>query len=272
MVFNPFDSGFAIVWDLIAFVISLVILLALIQVNALMQKKNVVSEIITRKVIHIFAGPIFVVTWMLFAGGVFSPYIASIVPILFILLFVAVGTGSIENENFVNSMSRSGDPRELLQGTLYYAIVMLLMTFFWFYVPSTGIGNANPTALIIIGCVSGGDGLADIIGRKFGKNSKKFGIKGSEKTVIGSIGMLVGSILASSILVLIFSLEVTFFSANFNITTLILPIIVISIVATVVEALSPKGTDNFTIFIAVVILITILEFAFPEFWPFPYAF
>jgi len=84
--------------------------------------------------------------------------------------------------------------------------------------------------------------------------------------------MLVGSILTSSILVLIFSLEVTFFSANFNIATLILPIIVISIVATVVEALSPKGTDNLTIFLAIVIFIYILEFGFPEFWPFPFAF
>ena len=272
MVFNPFDSGFAFVWDLIAFVISLVILLALVQVNALMQKKKVVSEIITRKVIHIFAGPIYIVSWMLFTGRTTSRYLAVIVPFLFLLQFVAIGTGKMKNESFVNSMSRTGDPRELLGGTLYYAVMMILTTFFWFYIPSTGIANANPTALILIGCVSGGDGLADIIGRKFGKNSKKFGIKGSEKTIIGSLGMLVGSILTSSILVLIFSLEVTFFSANFNIATLILPIIVISIVATVVEALSPKGTDNLTIFIAIVIFVYILEIGFPEFWPFPFAF
>jgi dolichol kinase len=144
---------------------------------------------------------------------------------------------------------------------------MVLMTYFWFYVPSTGISNANPTALLIIGCVSGGDGLADIIGRKFG-GEKKFGIKGSEKTIVGSIAMLVGSIVVSSILVLIFSLEVP----QFDILILILPIIVVSIVATIVEALSPKGTDNFTVFIAVVIVILILEFVFPSFWPFPFAF
>ena len=267
MVFYPFDSSLAFVWDLIAMVISVVILLALVQINGLMQKKKIVSQIITRKFVHIFAGPIFVVTWMLFSGGVISHYIASIVPLLFILQFVAIGTGVMKNESFVNSMSRSGDPRELLEGTLYYAIVMLLMTFFWFYVPSTGIGNANPTALLIIGCVSGGDGLAEIIGRKFG-GEKKFGIRGGEKTIIGSIGMLVGSILVSSILVLIFSLEVP----HINIATLILPIIVVSIVATVVEALSPKGIDNFTIFLAVIFVILILEFGFPDFWPYVFNF
>ncbi len=267
VVFNPFDSSLAFVWDLIATVISIVILLALVQINALMQKKGKVSQIITRKFVHIFAGPIFVVTWMLFSGEIISHYIAVIVPLLFVLQFVAIGTGLMKNESFVASMSRSGDPKELLQGTLYYAIVMVLMTFFWFYVPSTGINNANPTALLIIGCVSGGDGLADIIGRKFG-GEKKFGIKGSEKTIIGSIGMLVGSILVSSILVLIFSLEVP----HFNIITLILPIIVVSIVATIVEALSPKGTDNFTIFLAVIIVILIFELGFPDFWPYSFSF
>ena len=267
MVFNPFDSSLAFVWDIIATVISIVILLALVQINGLMQKKGKVSQIITRKFVHIFAGPIFVITWMLFSGGVISHYIASIVPLLFVLQFVAIGTGLMKNESFVNSMSRTGDPRELLEGTLYYAIVMLLMTFFWFYVPSTGIDNANPTALLIIGCVSGGDGLADIIGRKFG-GEKKFGIKGSEKTIIGSIGMLVGSVLVSSILVLIFSLE----APHINIGTLILPIIVVSVIATIVEALSPKGTDNFLIFVAVIIVILIFELAVPGFWPYSFSF
>jgi len=267
MVFNPLGSNFVFVWDLIATVISIVILLAIVQINAYMQKKGKVSQIITRKFVHIMAGPVFVVTWMLFSGEIVSHYVAVIVPLLFVLQFITIGMGVIKNESFVASMSRSGDPRELLQGTLYYAIVMVLMTYFWFYVPSTGISNANPTALLIIGCVSGGDGLADIIGRKFG-GEKKFGIKGSEKTIVGSIAMLVGSIVVSSILVLIFSLEVP----QFDILILILPIIVVSIVATIVEALSPKGTDNFTVFIAVVIVILILEFVFPSFWPFPFAF
>jgi len=262
MVFNPFGSNLVFVWDLVATVISIVILLGIVQINAYIQKKGKVSTIITRKLVHILAGPVFVVTWMLFSGEIVSHYIAVIVPLLFVLQFITIGIGVIKNESFVASMSRSGDPRELLQGTLYYSIVMVLMTFFWFYVPSTGINNANPTALLIIGCVSGGDGLADIIGRKFGR--KKIGIKGSEKTFIGSIGMLVGSILVSSILVLIFSLEVP----SFNIATLILPIIVVSIVATIVEAISPKNSDNFTIFVAVIITILILELAFPAFWPY----
>ncbi len=58
MVFNPFDSSFAFVWDLIATVISIVILLAIVQINAYMQKKGKVSQFITRKFVHILAGPV----------------------------------------------------------------------------------------------------------------------------------------------------------------------------------------------------------------------
>ncbi|MFW9951654.1 MAG: diacylglycerol/polyprenol kinase family protein [Candidatus Thorarchaeota archaeon] len=265
MVFNPFGVTLALLWDFIAMIITIVALLALVQINAILQKKKVLSQIITRKLVHILAGPVFILMWMLFSGEYYSRYIAVIVPILFVVQFVAIGTGRMKNEDFVASMSRTGDPKELLQGTLYYSIVMVIMTIFWFYIPASGIGNASPTALIIIGCVSGGDGIADIIGRKFG-GERKFGIKGSQKTIVGSLGMLFGSIMVSSILVLIFSLEV----ATFNIINLILPIILISIVATIVEAISPKGIDNFTIFIAVIIVVLVLIIFFPDLYPYTF--
>ena len=186
MVFNPFNENLAILWDLIAAFISLLSVFTLVQINALIQKSGKISTIVTRKLVHIFAGPIFIITWLLFSGNFFSRFIAMIVPIMFVLQFAAIGTGKMKNENFVASMSRTGDPKELLGGTLYYAIIMVITTIFWFYTPE------NPTALIIIGCLSGGDGLADIFGRKFG-GEKKFGIKGSEKTLIGTLAMFLGS-------------------------------------------------------------------------------
>jgi len=265
MVFNLLGEGLAILWDIIATIISLISVFILVQINAAIQKSGKISAIITRKLVHILAGPIFVITWLLFTGKIFSRYFAVIVPILFVLQFVAIGTGKMKNESFVASMSRSGDPKELLGGTLYYAIIMVVMTIFWFYIPANGIASANPTAMIIIGCLSGGDGLADIIGRKFG-GDKKFGIKGSEKTLVGTLAMFFGSFLVSFILVLIFSLEAT----NIDIVLLLIPILIISLVATIVEALSPKGIDNWTIFLSVILTIFLLSIWLPQIWPFPF--
>jgi hypothetical protein len=78
--------------------------------------------------------------------------------------------------------------------------------------------------------------------------------------------MFCGSFLVSLILILIFSLEVS----NINVVLLITPLLIISLVATVVEALSPKGIDNWTIFIAVILVVLTFSIFFPEFWPYSF--
>jgi phytol kinase len=257
LVLNPLGPGLEIVWDLIAMVISIVAVMMVVIINGAIQKSGKLSSDVTRKIVHIFAAPVFLLTWYFYSGTALSRYIAMIVPLLFVLLFVGIGTGKVKNDAFVASMSRSGDPGELLKGTLYYAIIIVLSTLLWFYVP------ANPMAFIVLGCLAGGDGLADIIGRKYG-GEKKFGIGGAEKTVAGSVGMFIGSFLFSIILIGIFSLELV----AFNLAVLLLPVFVVSLVATIVEAITPKNLDNWTVPIAVFVIIAIISYAMPLWWPF----
>ena len=265
MVFNPLP-GLELIWDIVAFFISLILIMMLVQINAKIEKSGKLSTNVTRKVIHIFAAPIWILSWMLFTGSIFSRWLALIVPLFFVLQFVAIGTGKVENEDFVRSMSRSGDPKELLGGTLYYAVLMVIFAILWFYVPFTAdLSLACPTAMIVFGCLAGGDGLADVIGRKYG-GEKKFGFGGAERTVAGSIGMFIGSFLFSIVIVFFFSIEVS----AFVIADMIVPILIISLVVTIVEALSPKGLDNWTIPIAAVVMIILLPYlgfawAFPLF-------
>jgi dolichol kinase len=263
MVFNPLSSDLAAIWDLVALIISFVAVMAVVQINGMLQKKNVLPTVVTRKLVHILVGPVFLVTWLLYSGQWFSRFFAAVVPLMFVLLFYAIGSERIKNEAFVASMSRSGEASELLKGTLYYAAIILIVTLAWFYIPSEGIGNAIPTALIVIGCLAGGDGFADIIGRRFGKH--KYSIAGSEKSVEGSIGMLIGSVLFSFLLMAIFSVEVTVW----NLSTILLPIVLFGAVATIVEALSPKNMDNWTITIAVIVMLAIVHAVAPGFWPYP---
>ncbi len=263
MVFNPLP-GLEIIWDIVAFIISFIVILMLVQINAKIEKSGTFSTVVTRKVIHTFAAPLWVLTWLLFSGSIFSRWLAIIVPLIFVLQFVMIGTGKSKNEDFVRSMSRSGDPRELLGGTLYYAFLMVVVGILWFYVPADGnLANATPLALIVFGCLAGGDGFADVIGRKYG-GERKFGIGGAEKTLAGVIGMFIGSFLFSFVLVFLFSFEV----AAFSVVDLILPILVVSLVATIVEAITPKGFDNLTITIAAIIMVLLLPFL-GLFWPFP---
>jgi len=264
MVFNPLGPGLDWLWDIVAFIISFILIMLLVQINAAIEKSGKLSTVVTRKVIHTFAAPVWVVSWLLFSGGVFSRWLAMIVPLLFVIQFAAIGTGKMQNEDFVRSMSRSGDPKELLGGTLYYAFMMVVIGILWFYVPPDGnLANATPLALIVFGCLAGGDGFADVIGRKYGGESK-FGIGGAEKTFAGVIGMFIGSFLFSFVLVFLFSIEV----AAFSVVDLILPIVVVSLVMTIVEAITPKGIDNLTISITAIIVVLLLP-TLGLFWPYP---
>jgi dolichol kinase len=262
VVFNPFGPELEIVWDIIAGFISLFAAILLIPINATLKKSGKISINTSRKTIHIFASPLFIITWLLYSGGVFSRFTACITPVLLIVMFLGIGTGRVENKDFVESMSRSGEPAELLKGTLYYAVAGAFITILWFYQPLTG--PANPMALVMTGCLAGGDGLADVIGRKYG-GEKKFGIMGAEKTIAGSIGMFVGGFLFSYILVAIFTIEI----AAWNLAAFFLPILIISLAATVIEALSPPHIDNWTICIIVFVVAAVLSFT--GMWPYPLA-
>ena len=261
MSLNPFSDNLAWLWDIIALVISLFCVMMVVQINGKIQKSGKLPTYVTRKIVHILAAPVYLLTWLLFSGSVFSRYIASIVPVLFIVQFTLIGTGKMKDEAFIRSMSRSGDPKELLKGTLYYAVIMFIVTILWF---TSGGENANPGALIILGCLAGGDGFADIIGRKFG-GEKKFGLFGAEKTIAGTIAMFLGSFIFSFVLIAIFPVS----TAEFGLVQFLLPTFIICLVVTIVEAISPPNSDNLTIPIVVIILIIVFALWIPSLWPFP---
>ncbi|MHA1775446.1 MAG: hypothetical protein DRO88_04705 [Promethearchaeia archaeon] len=260
---NLFPENLAWLWDIIAMLISTVILLVVVKISGRIQKSGILPTYITRKIIHIIVAPIFLVCWLLFSGAISSRYIALIVPVLFVVQFAAIGTGILKDEDFVRSMSRTGDPKELLRGTLFYSVVIALVTLFWFYIPRTENYQVNPGAFIIIGCLAGGDGLADIFGRKFG-GSKTFGIAGAKKTIAGSLAMFFGSFVFSLILLGIFSIS----SDTMNLASLLLPLFFISLIATIIEVLSPPSLDNLLISIGIMVIIVILGLLSPAWWPY----
>jgi phytol kinase len=75
-------------------------------------------------------------------------------------------------------MSRSGDKAELLRGPLYYVAVLVGVTLlFW---------RENPAGAITVSMMCGGDGIADIVGRRFGTAKLPWN---SNKSWAGSVAM-----------------------------------------------------------------------------------
>ncbi|MEZ4831330.1 MAG: hypothetical protein R2873_04870 [Caldilineaceae bacterium] len=139
----------------------------------------------------------------------------------------------------------------MLAGTLHYAVIMLVCTILFFNAGD----NGNPAALYILGALAGGDGLADIIGRRFG-GGRRFGLSGAEKTVAGSVAMFAGSAILIAALCAVFG-------TGLNLVT----IVILSLIAAVVEAFTPRGLDNYSIALSVFVGILVLSAVAPGLWP-----
>jgi phytol kinase len=226
--------------NIIALVITFVVALIWLRLNDFLAHRGWVESHLSRKIIHIGTGPLFVLCWLLFNDNPINKYLASLVPITFTFQFFLIGIGVIKDEASVKAMSRSGDRREVLRGPLYYGLIFVLLTIiYWKY---------TPIGVIALMLMCGGDGLADIFGRKWGKR-KVFWNK--EKSWSGSFGMFLGGWLLSILIVWIYSLTAVFSNPiNFY----LLPISIITIIGTIVESLPFKDIDNITVTLSAVII------------------
>lgn len=124
--------------------------------------------------------------WPLFSPGSEAPFLAALAPAINIIRMLLLGLGIWKNEAMVKSISRHGDHRELLKGPLYYASTITLATsIFW---------RTSPIAIAAICNLCAGDGIADIVGRRFGKNKLPYN---PNKSFEGSIAMAIAGFVAS---------------------------------------------------------------------------
>lgn len=114
-------------------------------------------------------------------------------------------------------------------GLVYYSITWTILAYLFF----------DNMVVIAIGILSMsyGDGLASVIGIKFGK--KKYKVLGDEKSYVGSFSMFIFTFITMIIALFYYNINVTFY--------VILVLLFIAFIASIVEGLTPKGLDNLTV-------------------------
>ena len=188
---------------------------------------------LSRKLIHIGTGPIFVLCWLMFPAVPMARYLAALVPLLITVQFALVGTGLMKDDEAVEAMTRNGDPKEILRGPLFYGIVFVALTVLYWKDSPIGI-----TALMMM---CGGDGIADIVGRRV-KSPKLFWSR--EKSVAGSLSVFVGGALLTTLILFIY-VNAGIFTSPFGMY--LLPIIWIALGGMLIESLPFKDVDNITL-------------------------
>lgn len=217
----------------IALLITLAVSILWLRLNNYTVQRGWIDNQLSRKIIHMGTGLFFVLCWPLFTHSSSSPYFAALVPLLITVQFILVGIGIIRDQAAVESMSRSGDRREILRGPLYYGIVFVLLTALYWY--------ETPTGIVALMLMSGGDGLADVLGRRFGRTPLPWN---KAKTLMGSLGMFLGGwLFVAGVLAVYVSLGL--FPQPWN--SYLPGVTLVAFAGTLVESLPFKDIDNLTI-------------------------
>lgn len=228
---------------LVCMFITLGVILAIFYI---LSKKGM-DVFFTRKGVHITAG-CYIFFWLMASDDGWARWIAVIPAALTAIVFLLIGLKVIKLDFMVKSMSRDGQPFDLIKGTMIYAIVMTLICGF--------IWREQPWGLITIMTIAWGDGIAPIAGRYFGKHKYKT-IGGGEKTVEGSIAMYIFSVAFSFFICYIFGLVLTgqnWLWGNEDWPWLWGKILILAAVGTIAEGLSPTDIDNLVVPIVMVLL------------------
>ena len=177
------------------------------------------KEELSRKIIHIGTGPVILLAWLFDIPK-------NIAFLSALLITIALGV----NYQF-RLLPAIEDIDRKSFGTIAYGIsITLLLLLFWpQYASSICIGVLS---------MAFGDGLAGLIGKSI--KSPKWLILGQTKSIAGTLTM--GTVVAIVILII---------SSINNLGIQPLEIIVISLIATFLEQISPWGIDNLTVPIGV---------------------
>ncbi|CAN1201132.1 Probable phytol kinase 3, chloroplastic [Linum perenne] len=174
-----------VVYDLWATVVLAAVVFAFLELWKETAKRGL-DQKVNRKLVHISIGLVFMLCWPLFSSGRRGAIMAAIIPGANIMRMILIGSGMWKDEATVKSMSRFGDRRELLKGPLYYATaITLACAICW---------RTSPIAIAAICNLCAGDGMADIVGRRYGKQKLRYN---KNKSIAGSISMASAGFLAS---------------------------------------------------------------------------
>lgn len=212
--------------NVLGMILSIIYIGAVILGASLVAKRGKESS---RKFIHVLLG-----NWWLIAMFFFESTLwAAILPTIFIF----VNYFSIKY-NIIKVMERDEGEDKDSYGTVFYAVSLLILVIFTFEIIK------NPwIGLCGIFTMAYGDGFAAVLGKKY--KSKQFKIFGSTKSVIGSTVMFL----------ITFLIHLIYFGVV-GVEFFVVKAIIVAILATIMEAVSIKGTDN----IIVPIITSVIDY------------
>ncbi|HNT65238.1 MAG TPA: phosphatidate cytidylyltransferase [bacterium] len=223
-------------WNTAVAIVEIIYIFVVIGVMDKLVARGFPSDL-SRKIIHIAAGS-YIIFWPLFDTSHWTRYLCVLMPLIWVFLFLSKGMSNNREDSAVKTMTRTGNPRELLRGPLMFASVMVVLGLLLFN---------RTSAVVALGMLTWGDGLAPYIG-KHAKHTYR--TLGSTKSWLGSATVFIAGVIGAALMLWITGL------AHNGIPWGLLAIT--GAVATLVEAFSPRDVDNLLIPLVSVAMVYLL--------------
>ncbi|MBD3158056.1 MAG: hypothetical protein GF309_04645 [Candidatus Lokiarchaeota archaeon] len=226
--------------DVIVYFIAVAYAALVLVIGDVGRRKLGLGADFTRKIIHLFAGAaIWTVPYYP------HPWVATLVASTFVIM---LGLASTERfSNFFAAMARPEDIEHgSVRGPFWYAVSITFLTGLFTF---TGFENIYFLAAAGIHIMMLGDGLSAPIGIRYGTNSTRV-VFGSKRSTHGCLAVFVFGLIGALVSFWFFGI-VNYGAFVENGTVLWIPMILLGIVgataATLIELVSPKGSDNVTV-------------------------
>lgn len=202
--------------DVIGLIITYAYSFGLLIITTLIQKWRGYPQEFTRKIVHVGAG-----MWVFGLYALFTNWYWGVFPIATFIVFNYI--------SYKFKLVKAMDLSDSSPGTVYFVVaITVLLSAFWprgqFWIAAAGIM-----------AMTWGDAFAAIIGRKFGR--RPYFIGKHRRTYEGSLAMFAFAFIAITLVLSLFNTGLDWFQIlGFS--------LIVSLIATFLEAVSLSGLDN----------------------------
>jgi len=241
-----------ILLDLLILLLTFVYVFATILIPVQLKKRDKITKFQARKVVHLFAGLSILIT-PYFSSPWWAVLLASSMTIL---TFLSSKKSKVKQlRDLYDSIGEEAEEKAgYLQGPFHYCLsITILITLFAIIAPDQ---MYFPIAGILLMIIS--DTLASLIGKKFGKIKIKLPWTNTTRTLEGSLAFFISGFMLCFIAFTFLGVTNPITQIHISLEAALLYSLITSILATIIELISPSTWDDLTVPILTTLIIFLI--------------
>ncbi len=241
-----------ILFDLLLLLLTFVYVFATILIPVQLKKRDKITKFQARKMVHLFAGlsilitPYFTTPW-------WAVLLASSMTIL---TFLSSKKSKVKQlRDLYDSIGEEAEEKAgYLQGPFHYCLsITILITLFVIIAPDQ---MYFPIAGILLMIIS--DTLASVIGKKYGKIKINIPWVNTTRTLEGSLAFFVSGFMLCFIAFMFLGVTNPITQIHISLEAALLYSLITSVLATIIELISPSTWDDLTVPILTTLIIFLI--------------